>query len=172
MVKVQKALLTDAVRASAAESVFQRFESLVVLKSAKNILIYNSLPDELSTQEFIHRWCTRKSLFLPRVCGDDLEILPYEPNATQIGAFKIEEPIGDDIVDAGTIDLIIVPGVAFDYRGNRVGRGRGFYDRLLRTTDALKIGIAYDFQLFDVVPAEVHDIPMNIVITPSEIVYI
>jgi 5-formyltetrahydrofolate cyclo-ligase len=59
-----------------------------------------------------------------------------------------------------------VPAVAFDKDGNRLGRGKGFYDRLLNHTKAVKIGVAYDFQLVDEIPVEPHDIPVDRVITP------
>jgi 5-formyltetrahydrofolate cyclo-ligase len=64
------------------------------------------------------------------------------------------------------VELIVVPGVAFDPTGNRMGRGRGFYDRLLKSTpNAMKVGVAYDFQLLDKIPVEPHDVPMDSVIT-------
>ena len=104
--------------------------------------------------------------------GNDLEILPFEPNNIRTGAFQIEEPIGNNIVDIHKIDLIIVPAVALDSNGNRVGRGKGYYDRLLIDSNSIKIGVCYDFQLFDCIDAESHDVPLDIVITPSEIIKI
>ena len=59
-----------------------------------------------------------------------------------------------------------MPAVAFDRRGGRLGRGKGFYDRLLESTRAAKIGVGYEFQLLDQLPTEPHDVPMDIVITP------
>lgn len=171
-VRAQKALLTDFAKIVAAQNVFQHLESLDVFNEAENILIYNSLPDELSTREFIKIWYSRKSFFLPRVNGNDLEILPFEPDNIQTGAFQIEEPSGNNIVDLDLIDLIIVPAVALDRNGNRVGRGKGYYDRLLTYANSIKIGVCYDFQLFDCIDAESHDIPLDIVITPSEVVKI
>ncbi len=70
------------------------------------------------------------------------------------------------------IDLIIVPGVAYDNRGNRVGRGKGFYDRLLRSMRAIKIGIGYEFQIVNEIQAESHDVKMDIVISPSSCVVV
>ena len=62
--------------------------------------------------------------------------------------------------------MIIVPGVAFDPTGNRMGRGRGFYDRLLKSTpNAIKVGVAYDFQMLDTLPVEPHDVKMDLIIT-------
>lgn len=139
---------------------------------ADKILMYHSLPDELSTIDFIDKWHTRKHFFLPRVNGVNLDVLPYDRTRLQYGAFHIEEPTGDDIEDIDNIELIIVPGIAYDNRGNRVGRGKGYYDRLLSRTKATKIGIGYDFQLVDEIDSEPHDITMDIVITDSRIINI
>ncbi len=86
-----------------------------------------------------------------------------------MGAFHIEEPQGDDTADIGEIELIVVPAVAYDRRGNRVGRGKGYYDRLLRDSRATKVGVGYDFQLIegDDIDAEPHDVAVDIVITES-----
>lgn len=62
---------------------------------------------------------------------------------------------------------MVVPAVAYDRRGNRLGRGKGFYDRLLGSTRATKIGVAYEFQIVDEIPTEPHDVPMDIIISPS-----
>lgn len=134
--------------------------------------MYHSLPDELSTIDFIDKWHTRKHFFLPRVNGVNLDVLPYDRTRLQYGSFHIEEPTGDDIEDIDNIELIIVPGIAYDNRGNRVGRGKGYYDRLLSRTKATKIGIGYDFQLVDEIDSEPHDITMDIVITDSRIINI
>ena len=99
-------------------------------------------------------------------------MLPYDRTRLQYGSFHIEEPTGDDIEDIDNIELIIVPGIAYDNRGNRVGRGKGYYDRLLSRTKATKIGIGYDFQLVDEIDSEPHDITMDIVITDSRIINI
>nr|WP_302995843.1 5-formyltetrahydrofolate cyclo-ligase [uncultured Muribaculum sp.] len=136
------------------------------------MLMYHSLPDELSTIDFIDKWHTRKHFFLPRVNGVNLDVLPYDRTRLQYGSFHIEEPTGDDIEDIDNIELIIVPGIAYDNRGNRVGRGKGYYDRLLSRTKATKIGIGYDFQLVDEIDSEPHDITMDIVITDSRIINI
>lgn len=170
IVREQKLLLSKLDCIDKARNVFSQLESLDVFVSAKRVLVYNSLPDELSTREFIARWYTKKSLFLPRVNGDDLEVLPYVPNEIKSGAFKIDEPTGCDIVDIATIDLIVVPAVALDRKCNRVGRGKGFYDRLLRYAHAPKIGVCYGFQLFDEVDVEPHDIPLDVVISPSQVI--
>lgn len=166
-VKARKSLLTDDERRNAAKAVFDVLERTAAFLVADRILMYHSLPDELSTLEFIEKWSNRKQFFLPRVNGVNLELLPYRRTNLRHGAFNIEEPEGDEIVAAELMELIVVPGVAFDRQGNRVGRGKGFYDRLLSQTKALTVGVGYDFQLFDEVPAEPHDTPMDVIITES-----
>ena len=166
-VKARKNLLSDDERRNAAKAVFDVLERTAAFLVADRILMYHSLPDELSTLEFIEKWSDRKQFFLPRVNGVNLELLPYRRTNLRHGAFNIEEPEGDEIVAAELMELIVVPGVAFDRQGNRVGRGKGFYDRLLSETKALTVGVGYDFQLFDEVPAEPHDTPMDVIITES-----
>ncbi len=170
--KAQKALLSDIEKIEAAEQVFARLESHAAFMMASNILMYHSLPDELSTLSFIDKWATQKSFFLPRVNGVNLDILPYDRSRLALGAFHIEEPQGDNLSSIDDIELIIVPGVAYDKQGNRVGRGKGYYDRLLNNTKATKIGIAYDFQLVDEIEAEPHDVKVDVVITPHSVIKI
>lgn len=167
-IRARKALLTDAERIAAAESVFSALERTAAFLLADRILIYASLPDELSTREFIRKWSSRKHFFLPRVNGVNLELLPYEQTRLHLGAFQIEEPAGNDLVDPTTIDMIIVPAVALDRNRNRLGRGKGFYDRLLRDLRATTIGVGYDFQLLDEpLPVEPHDVSLDFVITET-----
>lgn len=84
----------------------------------------------------------------------------------EISSYGIEEPVGEAFTDYTSIDLIIVPGVAFDCKGNRLGRGKGFYDRLLpQISSAYKVGICFPYQLVKEVPAEVFDIRMDEIIT-------
>ena len=66
--------------------------------------------------------------------------------------------------------MVVVPAVAYDRRGNRIGRGKGYYDRLLHDTRAIKVGVAYDFQLVDDIDAEVHDVAVDYVITERGII--
>lgn len=167
-VRARKTLLNDMERRDAALRVFKQLEQLAAFAVSQHIMVYNSLPDELSTREFISRWENNKRFYLPRVNGVNLEILPYCATRLQHGAFHIEEPMGNDLIDPETLEMIVVPAVAYDRKGNRVGRGKGFYDRLLSTTRALKVGVAYDFQLVDEISDLEHtDIPVDIVITES-----
>ena len=100
--------------------------------------------------------------------GVNLDILPYDRSRMALGAFQIEEPQGDDVADISQIEMVVVPAVAYDRRGNRVGRGKGYYDRLLSSTRAAKVGVGFDFQLLDEeIPSEPHDVAVDMVITES-----
>lgn len=165
LIKARKCLLSEDEKRQAATDAFNRLEKTMAFMMADNVLLYHSLPDELSTIDFIDRWHNRKHFFLPRVNGVNLDILPYDRSRLHIGAFQIEEPVGDDTVDIDKIELIIVPGVAYDRDGNRVGRGKGFYDRLLARCRATTIGVGYDFQIVDAIDVDAHDAPVDIIIT-------
>lgn len=167
-----RTMLTELEKQVAAEEVFSRLEETAAFLMADRILMYHSLPDELSTHKFLSRWKDRKRFYLPRVNGVNLDILPYNESRLELGSFHIEEPTGDNLADPDEIELIVVPAVAFDYKGNRLGRGKGFYDRLLSETKATKIGVGYEFQLIDELPAEPHDIPMDMVITQHSCIVI
>lgn len=164
-IKAQKTLLSEQEKREAARAAFALLEGHAAFVMARNILMYHSLPDELSTLEFIDKWSGSKRFFLPRVNGVNLDILPYDRSRLSLGAFQIEEPQGDDVTDISEIEMVVVPAVAYDRNGNRVGRGKGFYDRLLATTKATKVGVAYDFQLVDEIDAEPHDVKVDIIIT-------
>lgn len=168
-IKAQKALLSDDEKHKAAEAAFSFLENHASFILANRILMYHSLADELSTINFMDKWSGRKEFFLPRVNGVNLDILPYDKSTLRLGAFQIEEPDGENTVDISQIELIVVPGVAYDRMGNRVGRGKGYYDRLLGTTKALKVGVAYDFQLVEEIDTEPHDVKVDIVITDKGI---
>lgn len=168
LIRNKKEALSAFDKEQAAVAVFSKIENLIQYHTATKILLYNSLPDELPTKPTITKWDETKQIFLPRVNGDSLDILPFNKNEIKRGAFNIEEPTGNNICNVDDIDLIIVPAIAFDHLGNRVGRGKGYYDRLLANAHALKIGVGYDFQLLDnTIPANPHDIAVDIIITPN-----
>ncbi len=149
----------EAVRLLAAISAEPHFAS------AKRVLIYNPLPDEIDVLPILERFKSSKKFFLPVVCGDILKILPYSDKQKQ-GAYGISEPIGTEYIDISTIDLVIVPGVGFTADGYRLGRGKGYYDRLLSGTKAYKIGVCYKEQICPQIAdhIEPHDVKMDCVL--------
>lgn len=139
-------------------------------QQAETILLYSALPDEADTSFLLHQYAKRKKILLPVVCGNDLLIREYqdEANLSTDNAYGIPEPQGENLnLSLIKIDLIIVPGMAFTSQGQRLGRGKGFYDRLL-THPSLqhvhRIGLCFPFQLLPELPCESHDINMHQVI--------
>lgn len=171
-VKNLRSMLLDAEKEKAAEAVFSKLEETAAFLLADHIMMYHSLEDELSTIKFLAKWKNKKHFYLPRVNGVNLDILPYDESRLELGAFHIEEPTGNNTIDPENIELIVVPAVAYDRSGNRLGRGKGFYDRLLKTTKATKIGVGYEFQMVDEIPVEPHDVKMDMVITQNSCVVI
>ncbi|MBP5668076.1 MAG: 5-formyltetrahydrofolate cyclo-ligase [Salinivirgaceae bacterium] len=165
MVGQLKKLLTEGEKQRQVDSVFAQIEQLQQFKATTDIAVYWSLDDEIDTHRFIEKWFNRKRLWLPVVVGDDLIFKQFEgADKMTAGAFGILEPTGRQLDNVAQIGLIIVPGVAFDLQNNRMGRGRGFYDRLLANSRAYKIGIAYSCQIFNQIPTEETDIPMDLVV--------
>lgn len=147
----------------------ERLEQHPAFQAADVVLLYHSMNDEVNTQLFIEKWSQHKQIVLPVVKGDALELRQYIPEkGFSKGAYGIMEPVGEPFVRYSEIDLAVVPGVAFDASGRRLGRGKGYYDRLLPLLQAYKIGICFSFQLLGEVPAETFDIPMDEVITTAE----
>ena len=153
-----------------SNKVFSIIESIPQFCRATNVLLYHSLPDEVITHEFIQKWHLKKNIFLPYVDNDYLQVRKYIAGELKTGKFGIEEPTGPEIYDLSNIDLVIVPGMAFDMKGNRLGRGKGYYDKLLRKMRCYKIGVCYSFQLLGNIPVEEHDFPMDMVISPMNII--
>ena len=151
-----------------SETVMRGVEELAEFRRAKVVLLYWSMTDEVQTHAFVERWYKEKTLLLPCVVGDDLVLRHYTgPECMVAGEqFGIGEPTGKEYTDLASVEVIVVPGVAFDRQRNRMGRGRGFYDRLLKgTPNAVKVGVAYDFQVLDAIPTEPHDVKMDRIVT-------
>jgi 5-formyltetrahydrofolate cyclo-ligase len=162
--------LSDNQKGQAADSVFKKIELLPEFKIAKTILMYWSTTDELPTHKFVEKWSVEKEILLPSVVGDDIVIKKYSAKENlKRGNLGIYEPEANSLY-TGKIDLTIVPGVAFDLKMNRLGRGKGFYDRFFNDIDTLKWGVGFDFQVVPSVPTNNDDKPMNKVISPTKII--
>ena len=145
----------------------EKLEQHPKFASARTVLLYYSLDDEVQTHDFVEKWHRQKTVLLPVVKGDELELRIYtgRQNLKTGEAYHIEEPTGEAFTAYEKIDLAIIPGVSFDARGNRLGRGKGYYDRFLKKVPTMfKIGICFDFQKTDTIPTEETDIRMDCII--------
>ncbi|HIZ87954.1 MAG TPA: 5-formyltetrahydrofolate cyclo-ligase [Candidatus Coprenecus pullistercoris] len=159
--------------------VMERLMAVPEFCKAENILFYWAMPDEVHTQEAVMKCVAEgKNVFLPVVDGDNLRIRRFSGKASLVPgeSYSIPEPdCGSEEVRIQDIDLVVVPGVAFDATGGRMGRGKGFYDRLLAgASDSCqggpyKVGVCFDFQMVDAVPREPHDMLMDAVVSETGI---
>ena len=164
-IKVLKKQHTKEQLLEQSEKILAQLEQHPDFVKAERVMLYNALPDEVQTQAFLEKWHLKKQIILPTVVGDDIIPVAYEKDTDfAVGDFNILEPQNEPY--KGDFDLIVVPGVAFDRKGNRLGRGRGYYDRFLcQHLDVKRIGICFDFQLVDEIPTEPFDIRMDEVIS-------
>ena len=149
-----------------SQKICDRLAQTDVFQKAHCIALYFGMKDEVQTSSLIEEWSGKKIIALPVVHGNDINFHTFtgKENLNK-GIFEIPEPTSGDIISPEDIDLFIVPGVAFDRNCNRLGRGKGYYDRYLKGINKPIIGICFDFQLIDTIPAENHDVKMTMVIT-------
>jgi len=147
--------------------ILRKLEELPEFINAKIVMAYWSIKGEVFTHDFIKKWSKYKTFVLPSVDGDIMHLKVYNGSNNLIPGdlYAIPEPEGPLFQDLPDIDLIIVPGIAFDLNNNRMGRGKAYYDRFLRSIEAMKIGICFRFQLFTEVPCDENDIKMDKVIS-------
>lgn len=166
-IRAQKKQYTACQLAAMSEKICSKVLRSAWWQEAGTLLLYYPLPDEVDVRPLIQvAYRNGKRVLLPVCCGDELELHLYEGEESLVpGAFGIMEPTGPLFVPADypDIQLAIVPGMAFDRAGHRLGRGRGYYDRLLpKLSAATRLqGICFPFQLLDSVPTEIHDIPVQ-----------
>ena len=161
-----RALKSQYDLASLSAVICNKVLALASWQEAGTVLLYYPLPDEVDVRPLIKEaFENGKRVLLPVVKGEDLELRLYEGETSlKKGAFGIMEPTGLLFAEEQypDIQLALVPGMAFDRVGHRLGRGKGYYDRLLpKLTKARLQGICFPFQLLDEVPADPHDIPVQ-----------
>jgi len=142
-------------------------------KNSKTIMFFVSINSEINTHDMIRESLKNKTIIVPKVEHHEIEpsvIIDFD-NLVPSGKFGIFEPIEAMKVAYKNIDLILVPGIVFDNLGYRIGYGYGYYDKFLKKVPkALKIGLAYDCQVVEKIPNEMHDIPVDIIVTEERII--
>jgi 5-formyltetrahydrofolate cyclo-ligase len=142
------------------------------LRSAQTILFYAPLPDELDVWPLMEKWLKSKICALPAFDATTQayvarRVTNLETDIAE-GKFGVSEPLLEcEKISLNQFHLILVPGMAFDLSGNRLGRGRGFYDRILAEASGVKCGVGYDFQLVEKIPVEPHDAKVDFIFTPA-----
>ncbi len=156
--------LTDAERASESAQICRRVLDSSGWCEASCVLLYYPMADEVDVRPLLTAALQDgKRVLFPVVCGDDLQLVAYS-DETRRGAFGIEEPIGQPFTTLREVDLVVVPGRAFDHQGHRLGRGRGYYDRLLPQLSAHRLAVCFPCQIVDNLPYEPHDAQMDEVV--------
>ena len=162
---VLSALAAEDLEEADYDSFWRRVEALPAFALARTVLIYWGFGWEIPTSSVVGRWyATGRRVVLPRVVGDCLELREYYPSSMVAGYRGIMEPGCDaPLVSPQEVDFAVIPGVAFDRSGGRMGRGRGYYDRLLPLLrpDCLTVGVCRRCQFFDSVPVDDGDVPVR-----------
>jgi 5-formyltetrahydrofolate cyclo-ligase len=166
--------LSEEERRAKSERIAERVLALPELADVRTALTFWSFGSEVDTAATIAGLRERGvRVALPRIEEGEMVAVAFEPGAPVAAtAFGAMEPVGAELVEPADLDLVIVPGVAFDRRGARVGYGGGFYDRLLPRLRAgvRAIAIAFALQIVPDVPTGRHDHRVDLIVTEDEVI--
>ena len=166
--------ISPAVRAVESIGLCERLKTQ--MPSARKILFFAPLPDELDVWPVLEMsLALGVNCALPFFDGEKksygAKLLKNLATDIVTGKFGVREPAASCAeIPLNQFDLILVPGMAFDLSGNRLGRGQGFYDRLLAEASGIKCGVCHDFQLLEKIPSEPHDAKVDFILTPGRCV--
>ena len=172
----KRAALSEKEVIAKSEIIISKLEELPEFKPAKNILCYVSFSTEVETIPFIKKYLLTKSknILVPKMIGNKLRLFRINSFSDLApGNFNILEPVNGKEFDAAQLtweDIILVPGLAFDIAHDRLGYGKGYFDRLLKDTKARKIAIAFELQILTKLPTENHDVKVDRIITEKRII--
>lgn len=166
----QRRQLSPQLKLKKDEKILKRILQTEFYKKAHTILFYLPIHGEVDLTGMFEKDKKKKRFILPRINGSKLDLHEISDlRHTAKGKFNVIEPKKHlEKIPPQAIDLILVPGVVFGKDGHRIGYGKGFYDRLLKKTRGLKIGIAYHFQIVKNISGELHDVPMDIIVTEKK----
>lgn len=166
-IREKKRALTEAQIEQASASLAAQLFAHPLYRNARTLYAYASYNQEVRTLPIIRRaLADGKQVALPRVFGDEMRFLLISaPEELCAGYCGIPEPPEDSPPARDKEALVLMPGLAFDGAGHRMGYGGGFYDRFLAAEPHPTVALCYDFQLFPSLPVEPHDIPVNAVLS-------
>ncbi len=174
-VKKQRAQVTPDEAEEASNSLWIQLKEEAFFKKSRRIAAFCSTGTEIDTMPLLAKILSSgKELYLPKTDPDQIAMEFHSVTDLKTlvpGSFKILEPAAGKILSPKKIDLILVPGLAFDNRGHRLGYGQGYYDRYLKLigSGCVILGVAYSFQIIDKTPITDRDIPVNAVLTEKYI---
>ena len=153
----------------------EKLSSLEEYKKAKTVMFFLSFGKEVYTYDMVKEALgdKNKKVIVPKI--KEFEIIPCsikEFLELAPGAYRILEPVEVKEANREEIDIVLVPGIAFDQKGYRIGFGKGYYDRFLKGLKALKIGLCMDFQVVNEISHREWDVPMDVIITEKEVIKI
>jgi len=164
--------LEESLRKKKDRKIIENLLTLRELREARLVLFYYPLKGEPDITPLMREFVKiRRQIVLPRVEGEHLALyLVSTLSSLRRGSFGVLEPAEGIRVEPEDLDLTLVPGILFDRAGYRIGFGKGYYDRLLDRTKALKVGVAYAFQVLESLPRDPWDKPVDIVVTEKEVI--
>ena len=155
-------------RRAAGQKILSHLRSWDAWVAARTVCAFTALPSE---PDVLTPWPDGKTIILPRVVGSQVRLHLVDNSEVLVaGSFGILEPAPNAPVALARADIILVPGLAFDLSGVRLGRGGGFYDRLLTNFEGLRVGVCFEESVLERIPAEPHDARMDFLMTPGGII--
>ena len=179
--ELQNSLLsiTSQQRGEKSRKACRNLVSIPQFQSASTVMMFLSLPHEVDTSEAIlNAWQLGKAVAVPKVSWQQRHMIAVQINSLETGITTeesgLQNPTAGVPVAFEEIDLVVTPGLGFDKKGNRLGRGGSYYDRFFANTElkASRCGFGFTEQLVETVPVAEHDEPVDIVVTEKEIIYI
>lgn len=151
-------------------NIHQQLGEIPEFFQAKNPCVYLSLSTEVDTRNLINNWAHEKSFSVLKWVGESFVPVKFTGwENIEKNRWGVDEPISIEEVQLPTIDCLLVPGLAFTKKGERLGRGMGFYDRFLTGIKAPKIGLAFELQILEEIPQDLWDQPVDLVVTEKQV---
>lgn len=168
-----RADLSKNERKRKSQRIVQRLMGLSLMRSARTLLSYIPTETEADPRKISGRFLKGgRQLAYPKTHGSHLRAVRVNGDPPRFERKRgILQPTGGRVLAPSQIDVALVPCVALDRQGHRVGRGEGYYDRFLKGTNALRVGLAFEAQIFKNLPAGRKDVLMDIVVTEKRVVY-
>lgn len=174
--KAALAAMSPAAAAAASGAACEALIALPEFRDARSVMLYSPIPGEVDcVAAALSAWQDEKTVLLPKVSPTQRHMIAVRctslDDEMDVGAFGIREPAEGEPWPAEDLDFIVVPALAYDRKGFRLGRGGGFYDRFLAQPGmrAATCGLAFSEQVVEEVPVETHDHPIEILVTDREV---